>query len=189
MTKKNIGLLMILALVVIMLVGYIKKEATTKEAIVDPGYEVELTEKQGVGQGQIAPDFTLKTLDGESVTLSALKGKKVILNFWASWCPPCKAEMPHLQSYYDQYAEEDNVVLLAANATFSDKGAENVQTFVNSYKLTFPILLMEDESVVNLYQVLSLPTTYFIDTEGRIQRQFIGPLDENALKNYVQALN
>lgn len=188
MNKKNIGLLLILALVVIMLAGFIKREGDKKEVIKNPGYEVDLTETKGVEQEQIAPDFTLKTLDGETVTLSELKGKKVVLNFWATWCPPCKVEMPHFQSYYENYSEQDNVVLLAANVTYSELGAENVQDFVNSFDLTFPILVMEKEDVINSYQVLTLPTTYFIDTKGRIQRQYTGPLDEKALREYVQSL-
>lgn len=188
MNKKNIGLLVILILVVIMLAGFIKKEVKSKDEIVNPGYEVDETEMQGVEQGQMAPDFTLKTLDGKTVTLSQLKGKKVVLNFWATWCPPCKVEMPYLQSYFEESAEKDNVVLLAANVTYRDKNAEHVQQFANGLHITFPILLMDNEDVIDSYKVLTLPTTYFIDTEGRVQRQFIGPLDENAVKEYVQDL-
>mgnify|MGYP003435951310 FL=1 len=131
--KKNIGLVVILALVAIMLGTFIKQQIEKKEVISQAAYEIDWAQKEGLEKGQIAPNFTLETLTGETVTLADFKGKKVILNFWATWCPPCRTEMPHFQDYYEQYAERDNVVILAANATYNDKGADHVQKFVNRF--------------------------------------------------------
>lgn len=142
---------------------------------------------QSVGLGKPAPDFTLNTLDGNPLTLSDLKGKKVILNFWATWCPPCKDEMPHFQEYYEKYAEEDNVEIVAVNYTLNDKMA-SVENFVKSYDLTFPVLLMEEEDVRETYKVYTLPSTFFINSKGVIEKQVLGPLDLDTLRNYVTAL-
>lgn len=192
--KKNIGLVVVLALVAIMLGSFINQQLKKTNAIAQVGYEEDLTKEEGLQKGAVAPNFTLETLSGEKVTLADLKGKKVILNFWASWCPPCRAEMPHLQTYYEDYAEKDNVVIIAANTTYSEHGTkstkkENVQNFINGLDLTFPILLMPDDSIVKLYEVLTIPSTFMIDTEGRIQHHIVGPLDEEMIRDYVTQLD
>ena len=187
--KKNIGLVVILALVVVMLSTFIKQQTEKKEIISQAASEVDWAQKEGLEKGQIAPNFTLETLTGDSITLADLKGKKVILNFWATWCPPCRTEMPHFQDYYEEDAQQDNVVILAANATYNDKGASHVQKFVNSFDLTFPILLMPDDSIFKRYEILSMPSTLMIDTEGRIQYHITGALDDKAIRAYVAKLD
>ena len=191
MKKKNFGLVLILLLVVIMLGTYIKQKIEKNQAIDEQaiGYEVDLTEDIGLEKGQIAPDFTLMNLDGEEVVLSDLRGKKVVLNFWTTWCPPCKAEMPHMQSYYDKYADKDNVEIIAVNLTYSNDSVKKVEQFVSSYKLDFPILLDEKDEVGRMYEVITIPSTYMIDTTGKIQHQIVGPLDKSALREYVLGLN
>lgn len=188
--KKKMGLVIVMVLVVIMLGTYIKNQIEASKAINENaiGYEMNL-DKEGLEKGQLAPDFTLNTLDGKSLTLSDLKGKKVVLNFWASWCPPCKEEMPHLQEYYEKYAEEDNVEIVGVNLTHTDGSIEKIQQFVDSFELTFPIPLMEEAGVDQLYQVLTIPSTFMIDTEGRIQHHIVGPLDQDALRDYIEKLN
>lgn len=189
--KKALGAIVIIALVAIAAGMFIhdKLEENKKNALDDdtPGYEVGKGSPQSVGLGKPAPDFTLNTLDGNPLTLSNLKGKKVILNFWATWCPPCKDEMPHFQEYYEKYAEEDNVEIVAVNYTLNDKMA-SVENFVKSYDLTFPVLLMEEEDVRETYKVYTLPSTFFINSKGVIEKQVLGPLDLDTLRNYVTAL-
>lgn len=192
MKKKVISLVIIMLLVAIMLGTYVKNQIEASKAIDDNrlGYEIDLeNNEQGIQKGQIAPDFTLNTLSGETVTLSDLKGKKVVLNFWATWCPPCKEEMPHFQDYYESYAEEDNVEIVAVNLTYSDGSIDNIQQFVDSFELSFPILLMEDEGINNTYQILTIPSTFMIDTEGRIQNNILGPVDESLLRDLVLNLD
>lgn len=147
-------------------------------------------EAEGLEQYSPAPDFTLETLAGEEITLSELKGKKVILNFWATWCPPCKAEMPHMQEFYSKLTEEDKVELVAINVTESEKlGVGEVEKFVDSYGLSFPIPMDMTGQVSKLYGVFSMPTTFMIDTQGRIAQKVIGPLDEKTLNELVDFMD
>ena len=192
--KRNVGLLVVLALVAIMLGTFINQQIKKTEAIAQVGEEGNVTKEEGANKGEMAPDFTLETLSGETVTLADLKGKKVILNFWATWCSPCRKEMPHLQTYYEEYAEKDNAVIIAANTTYNEYGAkdkrkENVQAFLDSLDVTLPVLLMPDDSIIKQYEVLTIPSTFMIDSEGRIQHHIVGPLDEKAIRDYVTQLD
>lgn len=189
--KKTIGLSVVLVLVIVMITTYVRQQTEQNQAIADnaKGQEVELGTEVGLNKGQLAPDFTLTNLAGEEVTLSDLRGKNVILNFWATWCPPCEAEMPHFQKYYDEYAQEDNVEIIGVNVTYAKEKVERVQQFVESYGLTFPILLEPIETVSRQYEVITIPSTFMIDAEGKIQRKIQGPLDLDALQSYVKELN
>lgn len=145
---------------------------------------------EGLEQGDTPPDFELTTLTGEILTLSELKGKKVILNFWASWCGPCKAEMPHMQNYYEKYKDEANVEIVAVNMTTQERrGIEGIEQFVEEYGLTFPIPLDESGEVIDAYRVMTIPTTYMIGTDGTIANRMIGPMDEKTMQNLVDQLD
>lgn len=105
--EKNIGLLIVVLLVVAMVGTYVKQQIDEERAIDKSALGKDMEERNiGLANGDTPPDFTLTSLDGKDITLSDLRGKKVVLNFWATWCPPCKAEMPHMQSFYDEFAEE-----------------------------------------------------------------------------------
>lgn len=135
--------------------------------------------------GEAAPDFELRTLDGNKAKLSDYKGKIVILNFWATWCPPCQAEMPHMQSFYEQNHNK-GIEIVAVNLTSSDRGLYKVKEFVNKHHLTFPILLDEEGTVENMYDTIAIPTTYIIDQEGFITEKITGPVNEERLENLVK---
>ena len=138
-------------------------------------------------KGFLAPDFTLETLDGKSVTLSDMRGKVVLLNFWATWCPPCKAEMPAFQQAYADYAEED-FIILTVNATLQDN-LSDVDAFRAEYGLSFPIPLDKTGEVNHLYQVRSLPTSFFIDKGGMISEVIIGgPIAEALIRARIEEL-
>jgi peroxiredoxin len=140
------------------------------------------TTTSGIAIGVKAPDFQLNTLDGKQVTLSQLQGKKVILNFWATWCPPCKAEMPEMQRYFEELNQD--VVILAVNID----PQLDVQKFVDEMGITFPIPLDEGDEVNTAYQVISIPTTYFIDTKGIIRDKHIGAMTYDLMKNTIAKL-
>lgn len=196
--KKNIGLLIVVLLVAAMIGTYVKQQIDKDREIETTSLGKEMDERKiGLKNGDTPPDFTLTSLDGKNVTLSELRGKKVVLNFWATWCPPCKAEMPHMQNYYEQYAKKDNVEIIAVNLTSQERDVtddakiDSVMTFRDSFDLTFPILLDQDpkKSVGIDYQILTIPTTYFIDSNGYIQRAIKGPMNVEMLKQYVDALD
>lgn len=138
-------------------------------------------------EGFLAPDFTLQTLDGESVTLSGLQGQAVVVNFWATWCPPCRAEMPAIQEMYGTFHEQ-GLVILAVNATNQDTYA-GIAPFIEEYGLTFPILLDSSGEAGSLYQVRSLPTTIFIGRDGVIRKIVVGgPMSKALLQSRIEEL-
>lgn len=138
-------------------------------------------------QGFQAPDFELKTLQGNSIQLSELRGKPVLLSLWASWCPPCKAEMPAFEKVYRQYADQ-GFTILAVNASNQDNLAD-AQAFVQANGLTFPILLDTQGQVSQLYDLRSLPTNFFIGRDGVIQEVSVGgPLSEAGIQIRVEQL-
>ncbi len=138
-------------------------------------------------QGFYAPDFTLKTASGESIHLADLRGKPVLLNLWASWCPPCKAEMPAIQKVYQAY-QSQGLQVLAVNATYQDT-LSNAESFARSEGLTFPILYDLDGGVSHQYQLQALPTTFFITPQGKIQAVVVaGPMSEALIRAQVEQL-
>ncbi|MET3699385.1 peroxiredoxin [Bacillus oleivorans] len=136
---------------------------------------------------EYATDFELASLDGNQIKLSDLKGKIVILNFWATWCPPCKAEMPHLQNFYEDHKNND-IEILAVNLTNLDDGEEVVKSFVTDYGLTFPVLLDTEGDVGMTYETFTIPTSYILDQEGRIFQKVVGPMDEQMLNDIINAI-
>ncbi|MDF2903320.1 MAG: ahpC/TSA family protein [Bacillus sp. (in: firmicutes)] len=138
------------------------------------------SQKSGLEEGMKAPDFELKNLAGESVKLSDLKGKKVMVNFWATWCPPCKAEMPEMEKFYQ--ASKDKVEILAINMDPKN----DVAGFAKEHGITFPILLDEKDEINKNYQIVSIPTTYFVDEKGIITHKFIGSMKLEDIEQYTK---
>ena len=139
-------------------------------------------------EGFLAPDFTLDTLDGSKVTLSELRGQIVVINFWATWCLPCREETPALEKSYEQY-KESGVIILGVNLTNQDSMSD-IESFVQEFKLTYPILLDRDGRISNyLYQIRGLPTTFFVSREGIIRTVLVGgPMSETFIRSRIEAL-
>ena len=129
-----------------------------------------------------APDFELQTFDGESLLLSDLEGKVVVLNFWASWCPPCRWEMPSFERIYQEY-KDDGVVFVGV--AMSDT-LEDAQGFADEAGVTYPIGLDTDNRIAIAYRVMSLPTTFFINKEGQVQRRLTSAANEGVLKVFLR---
>lgn len=135
--------------------------------------------------GALAPAFTLTDLDGETHHLMDFHGRPIIINFWATWCPPCREEMPDLQRVYEQY-QADDLVILAIN---NDEPPQVIREFVEEHDLTFLMLLDETNVVTRLYEVQSYPSTFFIDRSGRIRHDtYSGPLTESYIESIVLEL-
>lgn len=131
-----------------------------------------------------APELTLNDLNGNLVSLADHQGSIVLVNNWATWCPPCKAEMPTLQSYYTKHVE-NGFVLLAIEA--GDPLPE-VKEFVESYQLTFPILLDANNLALRAFRNDSLPSSYVIDRVGVVRLAWTGPISLEMLEKYVTPL-
>lgn len=127
----------------------------------------------GLEVGNTAPDFELQTLTGEKSRLSDFRGKKVMINFWATWCPPCRAEMPDMEKFH----QDKDIVILAINLTETENTLQQVEDFIEEYNLTFPILLDEKIEVAELYMVQPIPTSYMIDSSGAISFKAFGSLN------------
>ncbi len=138
-------------------------------------------------EGFAAPDFTLETLEGEQVTLSELRGKAVVVNLWASWCPPCRAEMPALQAAYE--ADRDQgLEILAVDMTYQDS-EQDALSFARDFGLTFTIPLDRDGSVARQYLLRALPSTFFVGPDGVISKVVIGgPMSEATIRSTVREL-
>ena|GEM_PF-927992 len=135
--------------------------------------------------GFTAPHFSLSALNNQSYLVAGKRDKPVILNFWASWCGPCRQEAPDLKMIYEKY--QDQLDFYAINMTANDD-LESAKSFVKEFGLPFPILLDEKGVVSKQYQVISIPTTYFIDTDGIIKQKIIGVTDRGSFEEYVKEL-
>ena len=135
-------------------------------------------------QGALAPDFSLFNLEGEQITLSDLRGRPVMINLWATWCAPCRIEMPHIQDRFERYAGEGFLVL----AVDFDEPADIVADFRDELGLTFDILLDPGAKVQELYRNRNYPSTFFVDADGVIQVQHIGLMTESQLDENLAAI-
>jgi peroxiredoxin len=134
--------------------------------------------------GAPAPEFTLKTVDGQSVSLSDYRGKVVLLNFWATWCEPCKLEMPAFDQAQQSVGPQGFQVL----AVNFDEAQSDVQAFQEELELTFPLLLDPGAVVQRVYRVLGYPTSYWIDAQGMVAAVHVGVMTERQLDNYLEEL-
>jgi len=125
---------------------------------------------EGTGVGKLAPDFQLQSLDGQVVSLSDFRGEAVLLNFWATWCGPCRFEMPFLQQVYEERSDQ-GLVILAVNIGESQS---EVKEFMESFDLSFLTVLDTATEVARQYNIRGIPTTFFLDKDGVIQDLKIG---------------
>ena len=133
-------------------------------------------------ESTVAPDFKVETFTGETLRLSDLNGKVVVLNFWASWCPPCRWEMPFFENMWQEYRDRDVVFVgIAMSDTL-----ENASAFAEEAGVTYPIALDTTNEIVRAYEILSLPTTFFISKDGFIERRLAGAANEGVLKVFLR---
>ncbi|WP_163859934.1 peroxiredoxin family protein [Paenibacillus elgii] len=138
----------------------------------------------GLKIGQQAPDFELPLLDGRTVKLSDYRGRTVVLNFWATWCPPCQAEMPHMQQVHAEQ-ESNGVTILGVNATSTEVSEPVVRAWVKEWGLTFPIVLDRQGEVGKAYRVNAYPATFVIDAQGTIREKHPGPMNKEMLEQAI----
>lgn len=152
----------------------------------------ETTGQEETGQEEIvpAPDFTLTDLDGNIHTLSEYKGKTIFINFWATWCSPCKQELPHIQTIYEEYEKEGEnglIVLTIVAPEYGREGTtEEIKTYVEQEGYKFPVLLDTTAQVFNTYGITAFPTTFMIDREGKVYGYVTGMLTEDIMHSIIE---
>ncbi len=133
--------------------------------------------------GHPAPDFTLMTPDGREISLSDFRGQPVLINFWATWCPPCRAEIPALEATARDY--NGQAVILGVDV---QESADSVQAFISEFGMTYPVVLDGDASVAQTYRVRAFPTSYLVDRRGVIVEIFAGPVSEPLVRSRLAEL-
>ncbi len=146
------------------------------EALLLPGLAV------GAGEGKLAPDFLLGTLEGGELRLSDLRGQAVVLNFWATWCGPCRKEIPQLVAAYDRFRGQ-GLVVIGVNL---QEDAGTVEGYSRDFGMHFPVPIDRSGAVAREYRLLGVPTTYFIDRDGVVLSVYTGPFLEEAGDTSVQ---
>lgn len=169
------GLVLGLAAGFLILLGF-RADQSASEAL-PAGSEAQLA------VGAPAPEFHLENLSGEQVSLADFRGQVVLLNFWATWCAPCRMEMPYFQVRADQ--NPDDLTVIAINF---DEDVEQVQAFVDEMSLSFPVLLDPGGTVNRQYRVRGYPSSYLIDSQGVLQIQHIGLMTASQLDDYLLQL-
>jgi cytochrome c biogenesis protein CcmG, thiol:disulfide interchange protein DsbE len=144
-----------------------------------------------VAAGKMATDFKLPGLDGQTISLSSLRGKVVFLNVWATWCPPCREEMPSIEALYEKFKDDKDFVVLAVSQ--DSDGRAPVASYVEKHGLKFDVLLDPENRVGEAYDVSGIPETFIIDQHGRIVAHHVGPYDwsnpeiRDALQELIQS--
>ena len=180
MTLAEAGQLVVVSLLITGIVGLL---ALSGAGVLWSGTTVDGSPAAVVTVGSIAPDFSLATLTEEPVSLHQLRGKPTVINFWATWCPPCREELPALEAAHARYG--DRVNFLAVDV---EEDAATVRRFADQFGLTLPVLLDVDGAVMDMYQVRGLPTTLFVNAEGVIVNYHMGGLTDSSLADYLQPL-
>jgi len=135
----------------------------------------------GLAVGFTAPELTLTDLEGQEIRLSELRGKPVLVNFWAVWCGFCRIELPEMQEVYQEH-KDDGFVILAIDV---QEDPDQVKAFVDELGLTFPIIIDDTGVTTRAYRVRGLPTSYFVGPDGIILGKQIGPIDRQWMKDHL----
>lgn len=129
--------------------------------------------EEGLDFGDMAPDVKLKTMDGEEVQLSDFRGERVMLNFWGTWCPPCRAEMPDMEKFH----QNTDIKIIAVNLIETETSLDDVHQFIDDYGLTFSVYTDEGNAAAEVYRVQPIPTSYLINSDGTIHNKALGALN------------
>lgn len=187
MMNKKIIILIVAAIVLIGGLYYYttansNSTTTEKDSPVEDIEKKDETPKVDIAFGELAPDFTLENLDGEEVSLSDYRGKLVLLNFWATWCGYCDAEMPDLNKLND---ENEDIVVLAVDVK---ETKETVQKYITKGEYEFEVLLDTKGAIAQTYLVGGYPTSYFIDKEGILQAGYPGMMTYAQMNQFLDSI-
>ncbi|MFD2371818.1 thiol-disulfide oxidoreductase ResA [Brevibacillus sp. GCM10020057] len=153
-------------------------------ALVFALYSSFVKDPNAVKVGKAAPNFSLQQLNGPALTLGDLKGKGVVLNFWGTWCEPCKKEMPALQQKYNEFKDK-GLVVVGVNIGETPVA---VEPFVKQFGVTFPILMDSESQITKLYRIGPIPSTFFISPDGKVEEIFLGQMNEAMITEKVRKI-
>lgn len=169
---------LVLVIVIVVVIAMVVSAAHMHRARLASGASV-----SGNAVGAVAPDFTLSTLNGKKVKLSDYRGKAVVLNFWATWCGPCKVEIPWFMDLEKQYASQGLVVLGVA---MDDDGQSSVGKFAKEMKIDYTVVLGNDDVADQYGGVEGLPTTFYLDRNGKIVKKIEGLVSESDIEDGIK---
>lgn len=184
--RRRLNLLGLLASVAAILVGALLLIRPSIESSRNSSVGLIGPANKTVQAGDLAPDFELAALDGRRIKLSDLKGQPVLVNFWATWCPPCKAEMPLIIDAYRAH-QAGGLRVLAIDTTANDN-VQDVKNFVAQHQMPFDVLLDVDDSVGGGWNTLGLPSSYFIDKTGKVVSVRVGQMTEQELNDSLKMI-
>ncbi|PJZ00994.1 thiol-disulfide oxidoreductase [Bacillus vallismortis] len=147
-------------------------------------YNAVFAGKESISEGSDAPNFVLEDTNGKRIELSDLKGKGVFLNFWGTWCEPCKKEFPYMANQYKHFKDK-GIEVVAVNVGESKIAVHN---FMKSYGVNFPVVLDTDRQVLDAYDVSPLPTTFLINPEGKVVKVVTGTMTESMIHDYMNLI-
>lgn len=185
--KKVGGAVLIISGLVMMLGGTDQTLTYLKKAITSPIETTQNNNESPIKLNKIkAPDFTLVDQYGKTHKLGDYKGKVVFLNFWATWCPPCKGEMPHIEAIYKEYSKDDVIILGVAAPNLGREGSQqDIKNFLNMNGYTFPVVFDNSGAVMDKYSINAFPTTFIIDKEGYVNKAILGPMEKAAMESLI----
>lgn len=174
--KKSVAVVLLLVLVLggVYFIGTSSAVVKQKLAEEPKTNQTEVQTQQVSHPAIPAPDFTLTDMNGKQVRLSDLRGQKVLINFWTTWCKYCREEMPVLQKFYEQ-TKDKNWQVLMVNITSSERNLSDVENYLKENQFTFPVLLDKDGSVAAIYGINSIPTSFILNEKGEVVTTKIGP--------------
>lgn len=147
-------------------------------------YNSVFAKQDRVKEGSIAPNFVLQSVDGDRIELKDLKGKGIFLNFWGTWCGPCKQEFPYMANQYEVFKDR-GVEIVAVNVAESKIAVKN---FMESYGVNFPVAMDKDRQVTEAYDITPLPTTFLINPEGKVIKVIKGTMTERNVYEYMNLI-
>lgn len=181
-------ILLVAVLAVVLIGGSVVYRILSSQSLA-PGISV--TNEAGTVSGETelseAPDFTVTDIDGATVNLSDFKGTPVVLNFWASWCPPCKSEMPDFEKVYGELGKD--VTFLMVNVTDGNRETtESAKDFIEENNYSFPVYFDTEQDAATVYSVRSIPTSYFINEDGQLVTGAQGAISEELLRKGISMI-
>ena len=187
MNSKQKTVIAVLLFILIMISAYIAYDTLGKSYIPEAEQYAQTENDPAEKKYDDATDFEVYTFDEKSVRLSDFRGRGAVVNFWATWCPPCKAELPHFEKMYEKYGND--IEFMMVNLTDGHRETvDGAKGFIDANGYTFPVYYDTGMSASYAYRISSVPLTIFVDSNGKIIKRYVGMLTESVLERYIDEI-